>query len=217
MTGMEVDDLRAAFTGGIASAVKPAILTNAELKETPKLSDSKTDTQQSAADSCNVDEGESPKRRKRAPKDPNAPKRPLNAFLKYRNQESKKISEERRSKGETDLSRADMSLTVKEHWEKLPESVRENLIQESKQELDRYHARLASYKESANAQDEDLLTQPETSQMLAQLGSSQPILASSQAEPSSPDSPPKKKQRRKDDSKKDEKDKKKKKKQASSE
>lgn len=211
---MEADDLRAAFTGGIASAVKPMGSTDSELKETSKTSDATADNQLPAATNGNAEEADSPKRRKRAPKDPNAPKRPLNAFLKYRNQEAKKISEERRTKGETDLPRADMSVAIKEHWEKLPESVRENLIQESKKELDRYHANLASYKESANTPDEYVLTQPESSQATAQPESSQPTLASSQAEQSSPESPPKKKQRRKDDSKKDDKEKKKKKKQS---
>lgn len=74
------------------------------------------------------------------------PKRPLNAYMRFRNDEYKRVTRERKESGEPDLSRNELSDLVKKNWDDLPDVDRQKLQDDSKAELDAYHLRMADYK-----------------------------------------------------------------------
>lgn len=227
-TGFDTTDLKTAFNGNSGAQINA--LAAASKQETSPVSpntslieEKKEEDKDAASDS---DENAAKKKKQpKRPRDPNAPKRPLNVFLKFRNQEQKRIASERKEKGEPELSRADMTAAVKENWEKLSQPERDALDQECKEQRERYHNDLAAYKASngasqtpaqasndSPAQDPTASQEPVASQEPATSTPDEPAAsqeaplsqeALSQSQPDADGSePPKKRQKKKDESKK---------------
>lgn len=225
-SGFDTTELRTAFGGANTPPnAQAAPVTPAKKTRGNKTTESQSATSQAsnaapaapvesaapAAESAGTqgEAEEKPKRAKRV-KDPNAPKRPLNSFLKFRNQEQRRISQDRKSKGEPELARDEMITAVKNSWENLPQSVRDTLDRESKEELGRYHTELTAYKANNNftasqSQDPEHDNAPSSQEPLSQEPLSQePLTQESATQEDSQDgaSPSKRKPKRKDDKEK---------------
>lgn len=229
-SGFDTTELKAAFGGAISPKAQAAPATPAKKTRGTKAADAKAIPAQAApaepaaapeqtqaaapaqSTEAQAETEDKPKRAKRV-KDPNAPKRPLNSFLKFRNQEQKKIAQDRKSKGEPELARDEMIAAVKSSWENLPQTARDAIDRETKEELQRYHADLIEYKANNNfaaSQGQDPEHEPSSQEPLTQEPLSQeplsqePLTQESATQEGSQDSssPSKRKPKRKDDKEK---------------
>lgn len=92
------------------------------------------------------------KRRDRAKKprkretDPNAPKRPLNAYLTFSNEQKKQIREDRESQKLEPLSMSELNKLVQERWTNLGQEEREKYHLQHTESLQQFNEELKRYK-----------------------------------------------------------------------
>lgn len=80
-------------------------------------------------------------RRKRTPKDPTAPKRPMSAFLAYSNKRRAMVK-----KKNPDLSNADTSKTLSTMWKEATDQIRQKYIKEELEQRNQYKDAMAAWK-----------------------------------------------------------------------
>lgn len=83
--------------------------------------------------------------RKRAKKDPDAPKRPLPAQLIFINEQRRLIRDERAGEGKPPLSRQESQDMLAGRWDALPKAEREKLESEHQKAMEEYHRQVKEY------------------------------------------------------------------------
>lgn len=97
---------------------------------------------------------EKPKKKK-APKDPNAPKKPLTKFFAFSFHTREAIREERKKEGKPALSASDMSQIIKERYENMSDADKEYWEAKYKDELKSYQEKKEKYKAGLEANPTD--------------------------------------------------------------
>ncbi|KAA8904583.1 hypothetical protein TRICI_005453 [Trichomonascus ciferrii] len=87
------------------------------------------------------------KRAKKAPVDPNAPKKPNTIYFAFASDARKKIREEREKKGEPALSNAEMTHEISKRWHQLSDGEKQPWKDQYQKEMEKYNEDKKAYQE----------------------------------------------------------------------
>ncbi len=112
-----VADAFAAFVdGGASSADSPVALMLRDLVKPDATADDKATGGKRKRKSEAGDDTEAPKRRKRKPKDPNAPKRPASSYIFFQNEVRKKLKA-----SNPNMSNSELLTMISKQWQEMSE------------------------------------------------------------------------------------------------
>ncbi|WLF78979.1 high mobility group protein [Lodderomyces elongisporus] len=92
--------------------------------------------------------GETSKKKKKAEKDPNAPKKPLTMYFAYSFDIRKRVAEERKKKNLPNMNAIDMNQTIKDHWESISPEEKAKWKNKYDEEMKKYIVEKAKYDQS---------------------------------------------------------------------
>lgn len=118
-------------------------------KPTPKTKVDEPEVE-NAEESSSQPQDASNGRKKRAPrkKDPDAPKRPLPAYLQWSNEERKVVRDELSKEGKPVLGRTEMNEELRKRWDALPEADRKKIEAKGEDEKRKYHEEVTAYNQT---------------------------------------------------------------------
>lgn len=170
--GFDASELRAAFNPASGSVVsgpkgestsaapaprptrKTADKSKAATEPKPIVSIASSEADAEPATEAAADGDDKPKRKRkpRAPKDPNAPKRSLTPYLKFRNEVMSDIVAKNKENG-SHMSMEEINQLVREKWSELPEAELNRRKEEYQRLTDEFHQKMEVYNAEHKAQE----------------------------------------------------------------